>query len=401
MSAPVVTGWGSFNPLGASAETSFAALVRGESRRGPVSFFSTEGCHCREASVAPMPEEPEDGRRPSRAARLAMPALKEALAHAGLLDRNGHCRIPRAPLSVSTTGGAMAHGEAFLAGALAGRRRGQFRRVAQYQPHRQVRDMQRAFGLEGTACVVANACASGANAIGHAADLVRAGRAELVLAGGYEALTDLIFTGFDCLQALSPTCCRPFDRARDGLMLGEGAAFVVIESEAHARARGAEIRGRILGYGQSTDLHHLTQPSPDGRALTRAMEAALKREDVDASRVGYLNAHGTGTPMNDGAEAAAYAGVQGGAWFQGVRLSSSKAAIGHTLGAAGAIEAVFTLQALAGGVPPPQIHVREALPEVAGQLAQLGESWPRDRPLAMSVNLGFGGSNAALLLGPA
>lgn len=294
----------------------------------------------------------------------------------------------------------MAHGESFLSRALQGKRRDQLRRVATYQPQYQMLELQAAYGLDGPVQIVANACASGANAIGHGYDLIRSGRAEVVVTGGYEALTDLIFTGFDCLQALSTTLCRPFDTQRDGLMLGEGAAFLVLESEDHAKRRGAPALARVMGYGHSTDLHHLTQPAPDGSALVRAMESALACEESDPAGVGYLNAHGTGTPMNDGAEAAAYARVRDGRLMDGVVVSSTKAAVGHTLGAAGAIEAVFALQALATGLLPPQLNLREPVPELAGRLVVPGGRMPGGKSMVMSVNLGFGGSNAALLFGP-
>lgn len=394
-----VTGLGAFTPLGATAEASGEALRAGASCRKPVDFFSTEGCRCREASPAPLAPEPEGCRGPSRATRLALPALGEALEQAGLWA-GGKSLLPSVPLSVSTTGGAMAHGESFLSRALQGKRRDQFRRVATYQPQYQMLELQAAYGLDGPVQIVANACASGANAIGHGYDLIRSGRAEVVVTGGYEALTDLIFTGFDCLQALSTTLCRPFDTRRDGLMLGEGAAFLVLESEDHAKRRGARALARVMGYGHSTDLHHLTQPAPDGSALVRAMESALACEESDPAGVGYLNAHGTGTPMNDGAEAAAYARVRDGRLMDGVVVSSTKAAVGHTLGAAGAIEAVFALQALATGLLPPQLNLREPVPELAGRLVVHGGRMPRGKSLVMSVNLGFGGSNAALLFGP-
>ncbi len=394
-----VVGWGALTPLGETADSSFEALVAGGSCRKKVEFFSTEGCRCREAAVVRLSDDSGDGHRSPRAVQLARPALGEALARAGLLSA-GKCQFASVPLSISTTGGAMANGEKFLSQSLEGKRPGRYRRVARYQPQQQVLELQAAYGLDGPSQIVANACASGANAVGHAYDLIRSRREELVIAGGYEALTDLIFSGFDSLQALSTTLCRPFDVGRDGLMLGEGAAFVVLEEAGHARKRGAEPLARIMGYGQSTDLHHLTQPAPDGAALVRAMEAALACEKTDASRVGYLNAHGTGTPMNDGAEAAAYERVQGGILKSGMKISSTKAAVGHTLGAAGAIEAVFALQAVRTGQLPPQLNRREPLPAMTDRLVVPGEGMPDDKPLAMSVNLGFGGSNAALLFGP-
>jgi 3-oxoacyl-[acyl-carrier-protein] synthase II len=245
--------------------------------------------------------------------------------------------------------------------------------------------------------VVSNACASGANAIGHAADLVRGGFADIVLAGGFEALCELVYCGFDCLQSLAPDDCRPFDVNRRGLMLGEGAAFLVIESAAHAAARGAKPKGRIVGYGHTTDTHHITQPDPTGTLLETCIRRALAQAGLQPSDIGHINAHGTGTPFNDSAEAAAFARVF--TENPPPRLVSTKAAIGHTLGAAGTLEAVFSLLALQTGRIPPQIKTTNPIPEVAGWLAQPGEVL--EKPVVLSVNLGFGGSNAALVLAAA
>jgi 3-oxoacyl-[acyl-carrier-protein] synthase II len=266
--------------------------------------------------------------------------------------------------------------------------------VLRYLPQHQAADLQQFLGLEGPSYVLANACASGANALGHGADLIRAGEAGCVLAGGFEALTELIFDGFDSLQATTTDKCRPFDVNRSGLLLGEGAAFFVLESEEHAAARGATPLCRLSGYGHTTDFFHLTQPQPEGKALTEAMTRAATQAGVTPDQIGYVNAHGTATPLNDGAEAAAYRAFFGGA-FPGVRVSSTKAAIGHSLGAAGSVEALFAIQALRTGQLPPQLNVRAPLPEMEGILARLGETRPLSHVL--SVNLGFGGSNAALL----
>jgi 3-oxoacyl-[acyl-carrier-protein] synthase II len=217
--------------------------------------------------------------------------------------------------------------------------------------------------------------------------------AEIVLAGGYDALCELVFAGFDSLQTLAPEACRPFDRNRSGLMLGEGAAFLVLESEEHARRRGATIRGGIAGYGQTTDRLHLTQHAQDGSPLIGAMRQALASAGMTPAQVGYINAHGTGTRFNDGAEATAFLEVFGGT---DIRVSSTKAALGHTLGAAGAIEALICLLALERGTLPPQINVTDPEPAIAPLLVGAGEQ--RRIDAAMSVNLGFGGSNAALLL---
>ncbi|PTX98662.1 hypothetical protein DB346_19610, partial [Verrucomicrobia bacterium LW23] len=211
------------------------------------------------------------------------------------------------------------------------------------------------------------------------------------------------------LQSLSPDLCRPFDTARNGLMLGEGAAFLVLESEAHARARGARLLAEIAGYGQSTDLGHTTQPDRQGLPIQSALAEAFATASTGpggspARRdVGYLNAHGTGTPLNDGAEAEGirtfFAGGDApAAWPGCLRISSTKAALGHTLGAAGCVEAVVTLEALLRQQLPPQLHLSTPEPAVAGALAGPGQPVPSQAfSAAVCVNLGFGGSNAALL----
>jgi 3-oxoacyl-[acyl-carrier-protein] synthase II len=287
----------------------------------------------------------------------------------------------------------MEMGEQFLNSIWDGQGKGRTAKVAHYQAQQQVNEIHRHFRFHGPAMIVANACAGGGNAIGHAADLIRADMADIVLAGGYDALCELVYAGFDSLQTLAPEACRPFDRGRRGLMLGEGAAFIVLESEAHAEKRGATILARVAGYGQTTDTFHLTQPSQDGKPLEKAMRQALQEASLSPSQIGYVNAHGTGTPFNDGAEAKAFSNV-----FEGhsTRLSSTKSAIGHTLGAAGAIEALICIKALQTGILPPQINLQDPEPLVSEALVKMDER--TDLKAALSVNLGFGGSNAALLL---
>ncbi len=399
----VVTGLGAVTPLGGDAASSWQALAAGRDAERPIpsELFSTEGYRAQKAAWAELPEMPEMAAkqlgRLSRASRLAIPAAREALASAGLLDEEGRSTRPILPLSLSTTGGGMGFGEEFLRAVLAGKRRGLLGRVARYQPQQQVLDLQTALGVSGPSMIVANACASGANALGHAADLVAEGVADCVLAGGFEALTELIFAGFDCLQATTMEKCRPFDLNRSGLLVGEGAAFLVLESEEHAQRRGAPVLCRVAGYAHTTDFFHLTQPQPEGTALLEVMRRAAARAGLAPGEIGYVNAHGTATPINDGPEANAYRLFFGGDLSATqVRISSSKAAIGHTLGAAGAVEAFFAIMALRTNRLPPQLNLENPIPEIAAVLAREAEP-PRRLEHVLSVNLGFGGSNAALL----
>ena len=399
----VVTGMGAVTPLGEDFPISWNALIAGRDAQAPLDLFDTTGCRCHHAASASLPDLPGFSakaiRRLPRASRLAIPAAREALASAGLLDAEGRSILRELPFSVSTTAGGMAFGEDFLRRVLARNRTNHrahlFSRVSRYLSQQQVLDVQQALGFEGHSVIIANACASGANAIGHAADLISAGAADCVLTGGFEALTELVFAGFDCLQATTVDRCRPFDLNRSGLLLGEAAAFLVLESGQHAQRRGATALCHLTGYGHTTDFFHLTQPQPDGAALIEVMRAAAAWAGIAPAQIGYINAHGTATPVNDGVEAKAYGAFLGDA-LGATRISSTKAAIGHTLGAAGAMEALFAIEALRTGRLPPQINLQTPIPEMAPALVGGKESLG-DSEHVMSVNLGFGGSNAALV----
>ena len=402
----VVTGLGAGTPLGEDLAASWNALIAGRDAATPLDLFDTTGCRCHHAASARLPPLPglsafssKAIRRLARASRLAIPAAREALASARLLDAEGRSTLRELPFSVSTTAGGMAFGEDFLRRVLAQDRSNSrshlFSQVSRYLPQQQVLDVQQALGFAGHSVIIANACASGANAIGHAADLIAVGAADCVLAGGFEALTELVFVGFDCLQATSIDRCRPFDLNRSGLLLGEAAAFLVLESAEHAQRRGATPLCHLTGYGHTTDFFHLTQPQPDGAALVEVMRAAATQARIAPAQIGYINAHGTGTPVNDGVEAKAYGTFLADA-LTSTRISSTKAAIGHTLGAAGAIEALFAIQALRTGHLPPQLNLETPIPEIAPALVGAKES-SNDMEHVMSVNLGFGGSNAALI----
>ena len=370
--AIVVTGIGAVTPLGDNFPASWGALIAGRDAQGPLELFDTSGCRCHTAASCRLPtldDLPKKiVRRFSRASRLALPAAREALAHAGLLDATGRSHLSELPISVSTTAGGMAFGEDFARRVFAQKRVHLFDQVSRYLPQQQVLDLQQTLGFRGHSVIIANACASGANAIGHAAALIATGAAECVLTGGFEAITELVLVGFDCLQATSTDKCRPFDVNRSGLMIGEAAAFLVLESAEHA-ARRAALRPlcRLTGYGHSTDVFHLTQPKPDGSVLIEVMRTAVQQAGIAPRDLGYINAHGTATPANDGVEAGAYATFLGDA-LGTTRISSTKAAIGHTLGAAGSIEALFAIAALRRGKLPPQLNLLTPIPEIAPAL---------------------------------
>jgi 3-oxoacyl-[acyl-carrier-protein] synthase II len=268
-------------------------------------------------------------------------------------------------------------------------------RVLHYQAQRQGLDLADAFGFTGPVIIIPNACASGANALGHAFELVRSGYAPRALTGGYDALSQLVFSGFDSLQALSPTCCRPFDAERDGLALGEGAAVFAIETLESAQERRARILGELVGYGCTTDAHHLTQPHPEGNAAFEAMTSACCSAGLRPEQIGYLNAHGTGTVLNDRAEALAINRWAGDAVSQ-LPVSSTKSAIGHLLGAAGAVEAAVCLMALLEQWLPPTSTLRT--PDPAASFRLVRQPANARFEYALTNSFGFGGSNASLVL---
>ncbi|KAB2675225.1 MAG: beta-ketoacyl-[acyl-carrier-protein] synthase family protein [Verrucomicrobia bacterium] len=392
----VVTGAGLVTALGIGWDANAAGFRSGRSAFRPVDLFDVARQRTRMAAEADVPEARPDGRFDARRwRRLDRAARMLAWAAAGACDQARWNPDPadETPVVLGTTSGGMLLGEEYFRAAIATppRRRGQATRILGYQSQRQALEVSEALGLRGPIQIIANACASGANAIGHAFHWVRSGRADRVLTGGFDGLSQLVFAGFDALQALSTSTCRPFHRNRDGLALGEGAAALCVESLESARRRGAPILGEIVGYGFGTDVHHLTQPHPEGDAALASMTMACADAGIGPGDVGYLNAHGTGTPLNDSAEARAI-----GRWAgaTAVPVSSTKAGIGHTLGTAGAIEAVVCLMVLRGGWLPPQLGDGELDPLCTFPIVrEPTDATPRT---VLTNSFGFGGANATL-----
>lgn len=394
----VITAAGIITGLGCGWETHAQAFRTGKKAFRPVTHIDVSRQRTKTAAVVNLPEALPAGRLTARtAARLDRASKMLLIAAAESWTQAGWEPSDDIPLILGTTGGGMSLGEAFFRQALRDplSRRQQATRALYYQAHRQGLVLCDAFGFSGPLVFIANACASGANAIGHAWEWIRMGRAERVLTGGYDAITQLVFAGFDSLQALSPTQCRPFDAERDGLALGEGAAVLALESLDHARRRNAEILGEICGYGAVTDIHHLTQPQPEGKAAVATMAMACDRAGVTIEDIGYVNAHGTGTQHNDAAEALAINAIAGTAAAR-IPVSSTKAGIGHLLGGAGAVEAVICLMALKGQWLPPQPPTETPDPICRFPIVQE----PRDARLtfAMTNSFGFGGASASLVL---
>ena len=394
----VVTGAGILTAHGAGWQINADAFRSGKTSLRPVTLFDVSRQRVRTAGEVEMPPLPphqlgaRDLSRKERGADLLIHAAHEALSSARF-------SLTDLPCVLGTSAGGMALGEAFFIQATAvenGARpvSGQASRAIYYQAQQQAALMQRALGLTGPITIISNACASGANAIAHAFSLVRRGDAPAVLCGGYDALCQLVFAGFDTLKALSPTTARPFDVNRDGLALGEGAGLMLVESLDHARQRGAVILAEIAGSGAGTDLHHLTQPHPQGDAALASMTAACAMAGLKPDEIDYINSHGTGTPLNDVAEAIAIQRWAGDTVGQ-ARVSSTKGGIGHLLGGAGAVEAIVCLMALRGGFLPPCVGVETADPACAFDLVRE----PRNAMLrtALTNSFGFGGSNATLI----
>lgn len=395
----VVTGAGLITAHGAGWRANAAAFRAGRQSFRAVTLFEVSRQRTRLAGEVDLPARLPPSRltarqeqRLDRAARLLLLAALEAWAQAGW-DTEGPL-----PVVLGTSAGGMSLGEEYYRQAVQhpAARRGQPTRVVHYQAQRQGLDLLAALDLSGPVTIISNACASGANAVGRGWELVRSGRADRVLAGGYDALAQTLFAGFDSLQALSPTGCRPFDLHRDGLTLGEGAAVLCLESLDAARRRGADILGEILGYGAATDGHHLTQPHPEGVAARAAMERACARAGIAPEQVDYLNAHGTGTPLNDAAEARAIH-AWAGAVAARLPVSSTKAGIGHLLGGAGAVEAVVCLMALREQWLPPQVAPEQ--PDPLCHFPLVTQPAAARLGVALSNSFGFGGANACLVLG--
>jgi len=331
--------------------------------------------------------------RLDRSTKMLLLAVQEAWLQAGLTSPS---RDGGMPLVLGTTSCGMALAENYLRHAIRSpqSQRQQATRVLNYQAQRQALDVCDTFGFSGPITIISNACASGANAVGHAWELLRAGHAEQALTGGHDALCQITFAGFDSLQALSPTPCRPFDARRDGLSLGEGAAILVLETLDHARRRGVEILGEIISYAAATDTYHLTQPHPQGDAAFTTMKAACARAGITPEQVDYINAHGTATLHNDSTEAAAI-NRWAGARAATLSVSSTKASIGHLLGAAGAVESLVCLMTLREQWLPPEIALSATDPTCGFPIV----SQPTDARVnvALSNSFGFGGANATLI----
>ncbi len=411
----VVTGMGMVTPLGSGVDATWNRILAGESGANRVTDFKVDDLACQIACQIPRGDgsdgtfNPDDWMDPKEQRKVddfivyAMAAADQALADADWKPTDYEDQIRSGVLIGSGIGGL----QGIETAALTLRDKGPRRISPFFIPGRLINlaggYVSIRHGLKGPNHAVVTACSTGAHAIGDASRLIAFGDADIMVAGGTESpVCRLSLAGFAACRALSTgfnddpkRASRPYDRDRDGFVMGEGAGVVVLEEYEHAIRRGAKIYGEVIGYGMSGDAHHITAPSSDGDGAYRCMDAALKRAGVAAADVQYVNAHGTSTPLGDEIELGAIQRLAGDA-AKNLTMSSTKSATGHLLGAAGAIEAIFSLLAIRDGVVPPTINLEN--PSVDTEIDLVANKAKKlDIDVALSNSFGFGGTNASLV----
>jgi 3-oxoacyl-[acyl-carrier-protein] synthase II len=393
----VITGLGVVSPIGLGVERFWSALVGGLAGIRDITRFDTAGYAYSRGGEVPDFVFPDElcpaGGMPDLAVQFLLVAAREALREAGVdVDRINR---DAAGVAISTNFGGVGSVDGFLAEWPEGPAAGTAR-FGEYDFQRgadSVADLQ---DLRGPRGVLSLSCSSGTAAIGYAAGLVRSGRADLMVTGGYDALTRFCWSGLSALRTMSKDAVRPFDKGRDGTIFSEGAGVLVLESLEHARARGARIHAEVAGYGFNNNAHHMTAPDGDGAGSSRVMRMALDDAGIEPDRVDHVNTHGTGTRHNDSAETAAIKTVLGDRAAR-VPITANKSSIGHMMGAAGAAEAIASVLTIRDGVIPPTINYREPDPE-----CNLDCVPNVKRKAAVSTvisnSAGIGGCNAAVVL---
>ncbi len=402
----VVTGMGCVSPLGNNVKTTWESIIAGKSGVGPITLFNTDGFKTRiGGEVKNFDPEASLGRkiarRTDRFTQFAMEAASQALQQSNLEITD---------VNRDRVGVVIGTGIGGVATVLAGTERYLEKGPRWVNPHMvpmMLPDSSSGhiaikFGLRGPNMAIVTACASGANAIGEAAEMIRRGVADAMVAGGAEAaIVPVALAGFNVMDAVSKRndnpegASRPFDLDRDGFVIGEGGATLILESFEHAQARGATILAELQGYSATNDAFHVTAPAPSGAGAAMCMDLALKNADVEPKKINYINAHGTSTPLNDPSETAAIKEVFGDLAYK-IPISSTKSMTGHLLGAAGAIEAIFSIKVMEEGIIPPTIN--QETPDPACDLDYVpNEARKSDARMVMSNSFGFGGHNACLV----
>lgn len=415
----VITGLGALTPLACGVEETWTRLLAGQSGAKPISHFDPSNLATRIACELPRgdgtagtynPDQwlaPKDQRKLDRFIIYALVAAEQALTDANWKPGPDDAEaLERTGVMIGSGIGGI---ETIADAAITLKERGPRRISPFFIPSALINlcsgQVSIKYGFKGPNHAVVTACSTGAHAIGDAARLVRYGDADVMVAGGAEApICELGIAGFNACKALSTgfndapeRASRPYDRDRDGFVMGEGAGVVVLEAYEHAKARGAKIYAEVLGYGMSGDAYHITSPAPDGDGGYRSMMAALRSAGLAASDIDYVNAHGTSTPVGDEIELQAVSRLVGNQAGR-VTMSSTKSSTGHLLGAAGAVEAIFCALAIRDQVAPPTLNLEN--PSVASEidLAPL-KAVERRIDVALSNSFGFGGTNASLILG--
>lgn len=403
----VVTGMGAISPLGNSVTELWEGAAHGRSGVGVLTRFDTASYPAKIAGEASTFDPKrymdfKDARRMSRASQFAVAAAREALADAGL-DKEP---LPEdAGVLIGTGNSSFPDIEAATRTMVekGGMRVSPFAMPA-VLPSMSAGQIAIQFGVRGYNSTVSTACASGTQAIGEAAEVLRRGAASIMITGGTEApICEVGLAGFCVMRALSTRndeperASRPFERDRDGFVAGEGAGILILETLEHARARGARIYAEVLGLGSTNDAYHLTAPPPDASGAARAMRWALRDAGLDPGDIDYINAHGTATPHNDHSETIAIKAVFGDGAYR-VPISSTKSMLGHCLGAAGALEAITTIRAMHASLIPPTINLDHPDPDCdLDYVPNTARHATVD--VALSNSFGFGGQNASLALG--
>lgn len=412
----VVTGLGAVSPLGASVRTNWQRLLAGHSGIGLNTRFDTAGWKCQIAGLVPSIADDPEGfdaslvmsapelRKTDLFIHYAMAAAQEALQQAHWQPQDTPARARTATIVGTGVGGIPAITAANKTLAESGPRRLSPFLVPSFLPNLAAGQIAIHHGFYGPSGAPTTACAASAQAIGDAMRLIRSGEADIAVCGGTDACVDPVsIGGFTAAKALAfnhnenPTqASRPFDAQHEGFVLSEGAAMLVIERLSHAQQRGATPLAVLSGYGTTTDAHHVTAGWSDGREAARAIQLALAMAGLESHAIDYINAHATSTAVGDAAEIAAIAqvfGANGG----GIALGSTKSATGHMLGAAGAIEAVFSVMALQSQTLPPSLNIEAPMPEAAGFNLLSSGAQPAKVEHVLSNAFGFGGVNAALV----
>lgn len=403
----VITGMGAVTPIGNSVEETFSAIKQGVCGIAPITHFDTDDRKVKVAGEAKNLDledyfPKKEIRRMDRFVAFALIAAREAMKDAGL-DNNNDWNKERCGTIVSTGVGGLGTIETeHTKGGLKG-----YDRVSPYFVPGGISNIAAAriaieYGLTGMCSCVVTACAGGTNAVGDSFRMIRDGYTDVMVCGGSEScITEFGIGGFTALKALSETedpmrASIPFDKERNGFVMGEGAGILVLEELEHAKARGANIYGEIAGYGANCDAYHVTAPSPDGSGAARCMELAMADAGITPEKIAYINAHGTSTPLNDSSETMAVKRAFGEHAHK-LMMSSTKSMTGHLLGASGAIEAIITTLAVKEGYVPPTINY-QVLDENCDLDIVANEGRSADISYAMSNSLGFGGHNASLVI---